>query len=352
MSTKTLTARCHCGATNFTLTLPTSSLPLQTHLCHCTTCRTVHGAPAAFHAHLPDGVAPDFISPSALDKTTGYRHAHAQATRHFCSTCGCHIGDCAEDAERWYVSVSIFDANANEGVWEIAEHVFTSSTKDGGLAALVPRINGKEVRVWNPENGSEGDTKHHDGSDEGEDTLLAKCHCGGVEFNISHPRRDFIDSPAGESWIRRFDPTRWLASVDACSDCRLVTGTHVICWLFVPPDHISPRLPEDLLIGTSKSYKSSEDVHRTFCGRCGATVFYSVRDRPEILDVAVGILRHKDGFLLDDWAYWKTEKLGSQHDGIQYDEAFTRGLAEGMREWGRRKYGARAQEISKAAPQV
>ncbi|KAL2834621.1 Mss4-like protein [Aspergillus pseudoustus] len=338
MSTKTLTARCHCGATHFTLTLPTSALPLKTHLCHCTICRTVHGAPAAFHARLPDGVVPAFVSPSNLDKTTGYKHAHATAYRHFCSTCGCHIGDQAENRESWYISVSVLDANANQGVWEIAEHVYTSSTKDGGLSALLPTIAGKEVKVWNPEPGDDA-LGLAGGTSDDHDTLLAKCHCGGVSFNISRPQREFVESPAGDGWVIRSEPTKWLASLDACTDCRLVTGAHVIGWLFVPSDHISPPLPQNLLVGTSKSYKSSQDVYRTFCGRCGATIFYSESGRPGIVDVAMGILHHKDGFMLDDWAFWRTGRLGWADDGVKYDEGFTRSLTEGLQEWGRRTHG-------------
>jgi hypothetical protein len=344
MATKTLTARCHCGNTHFTITLPTTSLPLKTHICHCTICRTVHGALAAFHAHLPDGVIPEFISPSGLDKTTGYKHSHAKAYRHFCSTCGCHIGDRAEDADRWCISVSVFDANANAAAWEIAEHVYTASTKDGGLAALLPTIAGKEVNIWNPEPGDEsgeiGDSiAISDSTTDEHDTLLAKCHCGGVSFNISRPRQEFVESPDGEKWVMRSNPTKWLASLDACSDCRLVTGAHVIGWLFVPTDHISPPPPEDLLIGTSKVYSSSEDVSRTFCGQCGATVFYSESGRPGIVDVAVGILRHKDAVMLNDWAVWRTGRLAWAENGLKYDEGFTRSLAEGLQEWGRKMHG-------------
>ncbi|KAL2855761.1 Mss4-like protein [Aspergillus pseudodeflectus] len=344
MPTKTLTARCHCGATHFTVTIPTSSLPLKTHLCHCTICRTVHGAPAAFHAHLPDGVVPEFVSPSGLDKTTGYKHSEAKAYRHFCSTCGCHIGDRAENSDRWCISVSVFDANANEGAWEIAEHVYTLSTKDGGLAALLPTIAGKELKVWNPEHGGEPGRINDalaplGGAKDDHDTLLAQCHCGGVSFNISRPRKEFVESPDGEKWVMRSNPTKWLASLDACRDCRLVTGAHVIGWLFVPSDHISPPLPEDLLVGTSKRYNSSQDVYRTFCGRCGATIFYSESGRPGIVDVAVGILRHEDGVMLDDWALWRTGRLGWADDGLKYDEGFARSLAEGLQEWGRKTHG-------------
>jgi hypothetical protein len=239
----------------------------------------------------------------------------------------------------------VFDANANAGAWEFAEHVYTASAKDGGLAALLPTIAGKEVKVWNPEPGDEVVQIDNDsvapagGTKDDHDTLLAKCHCGGVSFTISRPRQDFVESPDGEKWVMRSHPTKWLVSLDACSDCRLVTGTHVIGWILIPTDHISPPPPEDLLIGTSKVYNSSEDISRTFCGRCGATVFYSETGRPGIVDVAIGILRHKDGVMLDDWALWRTARLAWADNGMKYDESFTRSLAEGLQEWGRRTHG-------------
>ncbi|KAL4863936.1 hypothetical protein BDV12DRAFT_176857 [Aspergillus spectabilis] len=338
--TKTLTARCHCGSTHFTLTLPTSALPLKVHLCHCTICRTVHGAPAAFHAPLPSGVQPEFISPSEWDKLTPYTHTNANSYRYFCSTCGCHIGDRSLDMKTWTISVSIFDENANDGIWVFNDHIYTSSTGDGGLAALLPKIDGREIKAWDTEAGNKPAMIAEEPSrDIKDDTLVAQCHCGGVSFNISRPRKVYLDSPSSKGWVHPSDSTKWLATFDTCSDCRLVTGAHVIAWLFVPIDHISPALPDDLLIGTAKSYRSSKRVHRTFCGTCGATVFFSEDTRPGIVDVATGILHARDGFMLRDWAIWRTERLGYHNDGLKYDKVFTQSLAEQLHEWGKQTHG-------------
>jgi hypothetical protein len=38
------------------------------------------------------------------------------------------------------------------------------------------------------------------------------------------------------------------------------TSTIVIAWMFVPVDHISPSPAGDLIIGSLKSYKSSEEA--------------------------------------------------------------------------------------------
>ncbi len=71
---RTLTAQCYCKSVHFTVTVPASSLPLPVHLCHCPTCRYTHGTPCIFHASLPRGIQPEFVSPSSLASATGYTH--------------------------------------------------------------------------------------------------------------------------------------------------------------------------------------------------------------------------------------------------------------------------------------
>lgn len=87
------------------------------------------------------------------------------------------------------------------------------------------------------------------------------------------------------------------------------------------------------------AYESSEGVRRTFCGTCGATVFYSHKERPGIVDVATGILRAAEGVMLGNWVVWRTARVGFVEDGLKYDFGFTRGLEDGLREWGVRMDG-------------
>ncbi|KAL4971547.1 hypothetical protein BDW66DRAFT_155548 [Aspergillus desertorum] len=130
-----------------------------------------------------------------------------------------------------------------------------------------------------------------------------------------------------------------LALVDVCRDCRLVAGAHAIGWLYVAKDHIIPAIPDDLLIGTSKRYESSPGVSRTFCGTCGATVFFGHTNRPDIVDVATGILHARGGVMLGNWAWWRTSRLAFPKDGCSYDQQFTDALTEGLQKWGRRTHG-------------
>ncbi|KAJ5825469.1 hypothetical protein N7474_002607 [Penicillium riverlandense] len=336
-ASKTLTARCLCRSVHFTITVAAQDLPLKAYLCHCSVCRYTHGSLCSFHSMLPDGVEPQFIAPSGLDKLTAYAHAQSQCTRYSCSTCGCKIGDRGHDESNWYMSSAIFDFSNDPSVWMYTQHCFSDSP-DGGLAALVPSVGGRQMKVHKSA-ASQTPALSNAGSQPLDDTLLAQCHCGGVSFNISRPRQEFIDSPAGKGYLYPADKTKWLACLDFCDDCRLVNGTNVIGWMFVPLDHISPTPASDLLIGSSKSYRSSEGVLRTFCGTCGATVFFSCDERqhPPVVDIAMGLLRAREGTMAESWAMWRYGRVSWPESGTRFNADFAHGLMEGMKEWGRQR---------------
>ncbi|KAJ5935631.1 hypothetical protein N7466_005178 [Penicillium verhagenii] len=333
---KVLAASCHCRSVQFTITLPTDSLPLKVHLCHCSICRHTHGTLCTFHAGLPSGIEPQFIAPSSLQKLTGYQHATSLSTRYFCSTCGCQIGDQIHEDGSWVISNAIFDANkADHGIWKFATHLYPDSTRDGGLSALVPTVDNHHLELINDTKDSSQpieDTLPMDGNSTTE--LLAQCHCGGVSFTIARPKAEYIASPASQNWLHPQDKRKWLACMDVCDDCRLVNGTHVIGWTFVPLDHISPRPSSNLLIGSAKAYRSTPDVLRTFCGTCGATVFYNCADRPEIVDVGVGLLRAPEGVMAENWVLWRAGRVSWAENGLRYHAGFCHGLIEGMKQWG------------------
>ncbi|KAJ5895405.1 hypothetical protein N7495_007096 [Penicillium taxi] len=304
-------------------------------MCHCSICRYLHGAPCCFHTPLPPGVEPQFISPSNLSKLTTYDHPTFQSTKLFCSTCGCHVGDRGLGSLKntWTISTSIFNANREDsGTWEFATHMLPYSTPDGGLSSIIPSIDGRQLELETRGEEKKPDPTETTQTDETE--LLAQCHCGGVSFKISRPKPGFIDSPESEHWLLPANKNKWLACFDLCDDCRLVNGTHVIGWMFVPTDHISPSPPSDLKIGTSKIYRSSSDTIRTFCGTCGATVFYWCSERKSILDVSTGILRAPEGAMAEKWALWRSGRPSWAENGARYDARFTHALTVGLKEWG------------------
>ncbi|EOO00451.1 putative duf636 domain protein [Phaeoacremonium minimum UCRPA7] len=355
-STRTLRAGCYCKAIRYAVTLPTASLPLGVHLCHCSVCRYTHGTLCIFHAELPRGVIPEFIAPSSRDNLTGYTHASAKSERLFCSTCGCHIGDVGLDGEdegEWVIATSLFDEN-DEDLFQIKTHCFTRSAPGGGLFEWLPRIGDREVKVWNPgpdsvmwpgSSAEEAPPKQEfDAS--GNEVLRAECHCGGVSFTIPRPTVSAAtEDPYVAGFISPLDPAKWLACLDVCDDCRLVDGTHVVGWTFVPRAQIQPTMPPELApFGTMKTFASSPGVMRGFCGVCGATVIFSCEGRKpsddsHVVDISVGILRAPEGVKAEKWLTWRAGRLAWGSSGERYDSPFTTSLGDGFKRWAMEHYG-------------
>lgn len=334
-ATKILTAQCHCKSVHFNISIPVTFLPLAVHLCHCNICRHQRGTLCVFHAPLPSGVRPDFIAPSSKANITAYIRPGSPAKRYFCSTCSCQIGGEIIKTGDWVISTAIFDANRDDtGIWDIKKHIYTEPTLDGGLAEWLPRTGEKEMTVWNPPD----DTIEHPQEIDGK--LLAQCDCGGVSFQISRPSQEILDDPKMRGkWVSPVDKTKWIACLDACDTCRLTDGAHVMAWTFIPKKIITPAIPDDLLLGSSRGYVSSKGVRRTFCGTCGATVFYDCDGREDIVDVAIGLLRAPEGARAENWVTWRTKRMAFPEDGTRYDPVLTESLRRGFEEWGKRKDG-------------
>lgn len=343
---KRLEAKCLCGAVHFTVDVPTSQLPLPIHLCHCSQCRYRSGAPCIFHTNIPKDATRRFIAPSTEANMTAYDSEGAESSWMFCSTCGCHIASIIYGTGSWVVATSIFTDHGPEN-FRYKKHIFSKSAKDGGLAAMLGSIDGCVLEDWNPPEGNpqadiveaEPEVDPHDG----EQRLRAECHCGGVSFTVQRPDQKTLANPSLLPYVSPLDNTKWIATLDACSDCRLVNGTHLVGWAFVPSYCLSPPIARDLLIGTSKTYSSTPGVLRSFCGRCGATVFYSndARNLPEgqnLLDLASGILRAPEGPMAENWLTWRT-RIAWEHSGKAFDERLMTTLVEGMEKWSLERYG-------------
>ncbi|KAK0737790.1 hypothetical protein B0T18DRAFT_491946 [Schizothecium vesticola] len=242
VETTTLSAKCHCESTHITITIPTSALPLKTHLCHCHICRRVHGTLCCFHAPLPAGVVPILSPPLAF---TRYIHSPlAASARLFCSTCGCHIGD--EDLE------SPSDSLGGVPEWRIATSLFPSSAFTLG-SHIYPPLSHPSLATWIPDIPSWTPAKDDpmfpipppvapdpDSEPEGGQLLRAECMCGGVIFPVRRPS----DSASGtdrqlfKGRAARLDAAvgrdKWVAQLDVSDDMRLTTGANLMAWMTVP----------------------------------------------------------------------------------------------------------------------
>lgn len=337
LETRSLAGSCHCGNVQLSIKIPADSLPLKVSLCHCSSCRYTYGTPISNLATLPTGIEPHFFGPSTEKCLSSYAPASFDATRYFCNKCGCQVGEKYQDGT-WRLSSVIFNAREQE-CFTISRQCFANSTFDGGLSTFLPKLEYMDAASNDMLEPSTHSGENHQAHESDRADLLAKCHCGGVSFTISRPHGEFLSTLEGQKWVSAMDQGKWLASLDLCCDCRLVNGALVVGWIFVPKDHISPALPADLLLGCSKRYQSSEGVVRTFCGKCGATVFYWCDNRPNIVDVATGILRAPEGVRADSWVVWRTGRIGSLQDGLEHSVSFTEMLKLGLEKWGRAQYG-------------
>ncbi|KAH9889689.1 Mss4-like protein [Xylariomycetidae sp. FL2044] len=345
---KTVTARCYCGSVRYTLTFPASSsssssmlLPLTAYICHCSTCRYSHGTLGAFHSELPVEVQPQFIAPSSLEGGSSMTaYWMRSAVLYFCSTCGCHVGARGNDSGKWFPSVSLFPKD--ESVFVLREHWHTNSGPNG-LADWLPSLGEDRPLALRALESRPSIPVAEKGKD-GEDRLRCECHCGGVSFTFPRPTRKVLDDPFMSEVVSPLGPRKYKAVVDACNDCRRHTGDPVTAWTFVPLALMEPRIGRDLAVGTSRVHASSPGTLRSFCGVCGATVFFwhdsrRTNDEDAIVDVAVGLLRAPEGVRADDWLDWRTSRLANAEAGAEYDAEFYESLRRGMGEWGMRHYG-------------
>ncbi len=96
--------------------------------------------------------------------------------------------------------------------------------------------------------------------------LTGGCLCGAVRYRIAGPA------------LR--------TSHCHCEMCRKTHGS-----LFATYSRVeSARFTLDAADGALRAYESSPGISRSFCGQCGAQMFFQRTARPEILSVAAGTL--------------------------------------------------------------
>lgn len=347
VGTSTARLNCLCGAVSDPGTLlAESELPIFTETCHCNSCRHSTGVLGASFPRLNSAPSQD-----TLARLTPY-HSSKDITRYFCSTCGCHCFISNHKFNRWTCLGGIIDQNyasqihAASNPWpvdiiKISYHDFVLDTIDGGLAPLLLNLNGRSIPTWSaggpesPPPGTPFDLPHEavlslprkskaaHPEDKDSAYLPAKCHCGGVSLLIKRANFTSASNPHDPLRYIPSDPKKYLAHLCSCASCRLATGSSLVPWALVPPSSVfyaNPASPEanlqPLVIGfpsrdksanpglTLKHHWSAPDTCWSFCGTCGATMFYWSDERPGELDLAVGVLRSEDGSMARNWLQW------------------------------------------------
>lgn len=265
-----------------------------------------------------------------------------------------------------------------EGIIEYQSCMWVEDTRDGGASDWLPRMSTHPLKRWIQEANTSNEIPpfHYrnpaDTPEPAKKPIHAHCYCAGVQFWIQPPtpssrtaRSLFPDllvpyslgpaasvNPSDTPWWLRDDATRFLAGTCACASCRRASGFGITFWAFIPTVNI--YLDADLTCpfptygpghendywGTMKKYTSSEGVTRTFCGKCGANVFWDGgegKGREGLLDVAVGLLDAESGARAEELLEWWTERVSFREMAV--DRGLVWALEKGLREWEVRRRG-------------
>ena len=254
-----------------------------------------------------------------------------------------------------------------DGLLEFKAHMWIECTLDGGAAPFISYINGSQLRRYLQElsAGKEApfDWRYSQSIPKApkRGITYAHCHCKGVEFYISPPNEAsklaasdwpdlIIPNEAGASknitnypwWLPTQD--RYLAGTCTCRTCTRASGFDITFWAFVPVVNITldaegkKPFTRNSYWGSMRSYRSKEDVTRSFCGGCGANIFYDGHSRPSLVDVAVGLIDEPSGARAEELLAWWTDRVSFKEFAL--NKALVEGLEEGLKEWGRNNKGS------------
>ena len=263
-STTTITARCLCRANNFSISIPSSELPLTGSICHCDSCRHLTGcflfAAAKWPSTLPQ--SPHLKSFEFSDSLKTY----------FCDVCGTQMfserlrsksGPHAEGSGATETNIVYVKSGAlekTEGVVRYETQLCIGDTKDGGVSDWISEVPGtgmmkrwkgmteksEQVPVgWRVDGPSTTLKSSYSGHKA--EKLHGSCKCGGVSFLITRPDAKSADwsldlrqhkpeykKPKEPWWLSGPDKDKYTTNCCCCDSCRYASG----CLLYTSP---SPR---------------------------------------------------------------------------------------------------------------
>ncbi|KND90194.1 hypothetical protein TOPH_05073 [Tolypocladium ophioglossoides CBS 100239] len=325
-----LTAQCLCKAQTFTAQVPRASLPLTATFCHCTSCRHLTGGMHSTSVAWP-GAADAIVEAPLAEYVFSPR-----LTLLFCGTCSSPMfwrSRLEARADAYEAFTGVLSNNPVPGLIQVKDHIFVNDTLDGGVAVWQRHLNGDDAKDapipcysdW-PHKSEELDPATLSAKDPETtpDDIAVHCRCKGVSLVLRRGAADFAAmDPAKLPFFVEPGTHKLLAGFDACNSCRKMSGVDVFNWTFALLQHIDypggdgsfPRttpalktavssLNRDPRLGTLAMYASSADVQRYFCSRCSASVFYAVDSRPDMVDLAAGLLDSPDGARAESILVW------------------------------------------------
>jgi len=94
------------------------------------------------------------------------------------------------------------------------------------------------------------------------------CLCGAVRYRVKGAPRS--------------------SSVCHCRSCRLASGAAAVAWVVFDDSH------HELLSGHPARHRSSAQVWRSFCPRCGTPLAYRHDDAPHTIELTTATLDHPE----------------------------------------------------------
>ena len=348
VSKTTAKIACLCGAISEPGTLlDAEQFPVPTTICVCSTCRATTGTFGALAVPLKS--APSTTSLKACDNYS----ASAACSRYFCGRCGSKVFFSHQDDGRWFTSAGSIDRHDDQkgsiDTCSLTESIYTSSaTRDGGMVGrMVQNADwaSQEMKCYSKDRDGEPvklseapklwrapSTDTTEATQAQSTSVDLSCHCEGIKLKLlpASAHAGNAGSDLLNRWTRGIGKDRkWVAKLCVCRSDRLTFGTPMMAWTYLFPECIQtpdgeavpfPRdqssynstdLSEVSCLRTLKIYHSSEGVKRSFCGRCGASIFFEhvnrVKDEPYIIDVAPGLIRSDSGALAENLLSWDWE---------------------------------------------
>ena len=334
--------------------MPTRVLPLEFYSCSCLICRHVSGQLANFTVQIPMKCDPVNVRGKAKFYDAW------NTSRWFCGSCGTATHSEGSDTHQTVFS-GVFTTSLDDRgiIGPLTSNIYVMDTKDGGLREFLlgarayleaPLISreipfGKGMSIPKEQRLAQKEQRCT--------KLCCQCHCGGVKFWITQPdekssepsspwpdllkpyNRESSENPEDAKWWLRDNGTRYLAGLCACNSCRLGSGFDIQSWAFIPKSNItmldsSPFEFES--IESLQRYEISKGNYREFCGTCAATCFWHCDERPELIDVSVGLMHAASGSRAEEWLDWETGRVSFKEKAL--NKTLVNALEDGLKSWG------------------
>jgi hypothetical protein len=329
-----VTISCLCGQSEQTITLAADRFPIDASLDHSNAARYSTGM--LFASYLPL-VQP----PPDHGRWTEYNLSQDVSCL-FCDRCSCHLLLHSNSSDEYGVASGVLQHDGD--IIKIVEHQGVGETLDGGAVTFIEPPAQPQSWTLREATGrnqmlrrdAERPSRKPQPLETAGEKLLAECHCGGVQFFVTppNPQSEKLSSPwpdvlvpyhSGNSvnhedskWWLRADKTKYLASLCACKSCRMSSGFPIQAWAFIPKTNLRGEGGESFHMdsGCLKRFESSLGVYRESCKTCGATVFWHSDERPDLIDVSVGLLRAPDGARAETILEWDRRRVSFIEDAL------------------------------------